>query len=253
MKLKSRELVSYEDTVIDEVEVTRPARSKKAKVNDDEKSARKSFESKGALEVYLDRVNSYKPITAAEEIELSRAIDNGDESARKKLIEANLKLVVTIARTYTGRGLDLIDLIQEGNIGLYKATQKFSPARGCRFATYASWRIREAVTRALSNKSRGVRLPVHLVELITKVHSAQERLTKSLGRTPTPADLAQAIGVSQKRIENALQYDRPYASLDANDQEDPDHVIEIGFEDNSANERIDNAFCSKMSIVCFRF
>jgi RNA polymerase primary sigma factor len=249
MKLKNREdIVSYDDLVegntafAPTVETTRPTRAKKAKAaaTEDEKSAKRAGDSKGALEVYLDRVGTYKTLSAAEEIELARAVENGDESARKRLIEANLRLVVTIARTYKGRGLDLIDLIQEGNIGLYKATQKFSPARGCRFATYASWRIREAITRALSNKSRGVRLPVHLVELITKIHGAQERLTKRLGRTPTPAELSETIGVSKRRIETALQYDRPYASLDAPEQEDQDrvNVVEIGIEDNSADERI---------------
>jgi len=156
--------------------------------------------SRANLAVYFQEIGRIPLLTAAEETALSRRVQAGDEAAKQRMVEANLRLVVQIARRYRDRGLPLPDLIEEGNIGLLRAVEKFDPDRGARFSTYATWWIRQAVTRALANQARTIRLPVHVELLLGRYSREHQRLTQDLGRTPTPAELAQALGTSEDQI-----------------------------------------------------
>ncbi len=195
-----------------------------------------------SLDAYLKEIRRIKLLSAEEEIKVVRAIAAGDTQARERLIKANLRLVVSIAKSYRGQGLEFMDLIQEGNVGLQRAIDKFSLSKGYRFGTYASWWVREAITRALSNKSRSVRLPVHLVELISKVHKIRETLKRKIGRTPTVKEMSEATGLSERKIETALNYDQQSISLDSactqDDNEESTIGIQIGFVDDRAEQAI---------------
>src|SRR5690606_26623026 len=138
---------------------------------------------------YLKEIGRVDLLSAAEEIELAASIEEGDSDAKKKLIEANLRLVVSIAKRYTGRGLHLLDLIQEGNMGLFRAAEKFDYRKGFKFSTYATWWIRQSITRAIADHGRTIRVPVHMVETINKLIRLQRSLLQDLGREPTPKEL----------------------------------------------------------------
>ena len=156
--------------------------------------------SRANLAVYFSEIARIPLLTAAEETALARRVQAGDEAAKQKMTEANLRLVVQIARRYRNRGLPLPDLIEEGNIGLLRAVEKFDPDRGTRFSTYATWWIRQAVTRALANQARTIRLPVHVEMLLGRYSKEHKRLTQELGRTPTPGELATALGTSEDQV-----------------------------------------------------
>jgi RNA polymerase primary sigma factor len=167
------------------------------------------------LRLYLVEIARIPLLTREEEHELATRVRAGDATAKAKLTEANLRLVVQIARRYQNRGLPLPDLIEEGNLGLLRAVEKFDADRGTRFSTYGAWWIRQAVTRALANQARTVRLPVH-VELLLGRHAREEkRLTQALGRRPTPAELAQALGTSVEQVEELEEIRQQPVSLDA--------------------------------------
>ena len=171
--------------------------------------------SRANLGVYLAEIARIPLLTREEEQALARRVQAGDEAAKQRLVEANLRLVVQIARRYLNRGLPLPDLIEEGNLGLLRAVEKFAPERGTRFSTYATWWIRQAVTRALANQARTIRLPVHVELLLARYVREQSRLTQTLGRTPTAEELAQALGTSAREIAELEEVRQHPVSLDA--------------------------------------
>lgn len=169
-----------------------------------------------SVQMYLREIGRHKLLTAAEEKDLARKILAGDEDAKKALANANLRLVVSIAKKYIGRSSDLtlLDLIQEGNIGLFKAVEKFDWRKGYKFSTYATWWIRQAVTRALADQSRTIRIPVHMVETIAKYKQVYRRLSQDLGRDPLPQEIATEMGLEVEKIHNIEKIDQSTASLD---------------------------------------
>ena len=171
--------------------------------------------SRANLAVYLREISRIPLLAREQEVELAWKIRAGDEAAKERLVEANLRLVVQVARRYINRGLPLPDLIEEGNIGLLRAVEKFEPERGTRFATYATWWIRQAVTRALANQARTIRLPVHVEMLLGHYKREHQRLTQTLGRAPTPAELAQAMATSEEQIGELEELRLQPVSLDA--------------------------------------
>ncbi len=171
--------------------------------------------SRSNLAVYLREIARIPLLSREQEVELARRARAGDEAAKQKLIEANLRFVVQVARRYLSRGLPLPDLIEEGNLGLIRAVEKFEPDRGVRFATYAAWWIRHAITRALANQARMIRLPVHVEMLLGRYVKEQQRLTQLLGRAPTVAELAQALGTTEEQVEEMEEIRQPAVSLDA--------------------------------------
>ncbi|MBI4279202.1 MAG: sigma-70 family RNA polymerase sigma factor [Armatimonadetes bacterium] len=167
------------------------------------------------VDLYMKEAGRVRLLSAEEEVALAKRIEAGDADARRNLIEANLRLVVSIARRYEGRGLPLEDLIQEGNLGLMRAVEKFDWRRGCKFSTYATWWIRQAILRALYARSRMIRLPVHAAEQASKVGRMRDRLSQRLGREPTSEEVARALGIAPHHFEAILAADRLPASLEA--------------------------------------
>jgi RNA polymerase primary sigma factor len=164
--------------------------------------------------IYLKEIGRQKLLSGKEEIELARACKLGDKAARKKLASANLRLVVSIAKKYANHGLSLQDLIQEGNLGLMRAVDKFDPERGFKFSTYATWWIRQGVTRAIADQSRTIRLPVHLNESLTKLKRTVAKLSEKLNRRPTIEELSKESGIKQEKILQLLEADKQLISLD---------------------------------------
>jgi RNA polymerase sigma factor (sigma-70 family) len=170
--------------------------------------------SRANLTVYFQEIGRIPLLTAAEEVALGRRVQAGDEAAKQRMVEANLRLVVQIARRYRNRGLPLPDLIEEGNIGLLRAVEKFDPERGARFSTYATWWIRQAVTRALANQARTIRLPVHVEMLLGRYAKEHQRLTQELRRAPTSEELAKALGTSEEQVAELEELRMQPLSLD---------------------------------------
>jgi RNA polymerase sigma factor (sigma-70 family) len=183
--------------------------------------------SRANLALYLSEIARIPLLTREEELDLARRARAGDEVAKAKLIEANLRLVVQVARRYLNRGLPLPDLIAEGNLGLMRAVEKFEPERGVRFSTYATWWIRHAVVRALANQARLIRLPVHVELLLGRYLREQQRLTQVLGRAPTAEELAGALGVSVDQVEELEELRRPPVPLDAPLGDDQRRVADV--------------------------
>ena len=182
----------------------------------DTRHSRYSDSAVDSVQMYLKEIGKYKLISAAEEKELARRILTGDDEAKNILARANLRLVVSIAKKYIGRSTDLtlLDLIQEGNLGLFKAVEKFDWTKGYKFSTYATWWIRQAITRALADQSRTIRIPVHLVETIAKYKQVVRRLSQDLGREPLPAEIATEMGVDVEKIHIIEKINQSTASLD---------------------------------------
>ncbi len=178
-----------------------------------------------SVQLYLRDIGRVRLLSAKEEIELARRIANGDEFAKKRLVQANLRLVVSVAKKYQNRGLPFLDLIQEGNLGLIRAAEKFDAERGYKFSTYATWWIRQGITRALADKSRTIRVPVHMVETINNLRKATRKLSQELGRRPTIEDLAKAMNCSITKVKEVLSANRTPMSLDTPLGEDEDNSL----------------------------
>ena len=172
------------------------------------------------LETYLREINETSLLTASDEQELALAIGQGDSRARDRMVRANLRLVVNIARGYTGKGLSLQDLIEEGNLGLLRAVEGFDPAVGTRFSTYASYWIKQSIKRALINTAKTIRIPAYMVELLSKWRRATARLADELGRTPTPEEIARVLGLPKKKLPIIKKAIHIYNSTPQTDQAD---------------------------------
>ncbi len=171
-------------------------------------------EAMDATRLYLREIGAAKLLTAGEEIELARAIGKGDDAARKRMIESNLRLVVKIARRYMNRGLPLLDLIEEGNLGLIRAVEKFDPERGFRFSTYATWWIRQTIERAIMNQVRTIRLPIHVVKEINTFLRAARQLSQKLDHDPSAEDIAQLLNKPLQDVERMLGLNERITSMD---------------------------------------
>lgn len=187
-----------------------------------------------SIRIYLKEISRHKLLSGREEIELARAVQTGDVVARRKLIQANLRLVVSIAKRYRNHGLSFQDLVQEGSLGLIRAVEKFDPEKGNKFSTYATWWIRQAVTRALANKSRTIRVPVHMNEAITKLKRSATALAQELGRFPTPEELSAASGLSKDKVLLAFDSAKLPLSLDSACSEESDSTLADIIEDADA-------------------
>ena len=167
-----------------------------------------------SVRMYLKEIGRYPLLTPEEEKELGRRMSEGDEEAKKKMTEANLRLVVSVAKRYTGRGLQFLDLIQEANLGLMKAVDKFDHEKGFKFSTYATWWIRQSVTRAIADQAKTIRVPVHMVETINKVIRTSRTLLQELGREPSEEELAEALGMSVEKVRDILKIAQEPVSLE---------------------------------------
>ena len=157
------------------------------------------------VRMYLKEIGKVPLLTAEEEVELAKRMEAGDESAKHELAEANLRLVVSIAKRYVGRGMLFLDLIQEGNLGLIKAVEKFDFRKGFKFSTYATWWIRQAITRAIADQARTIRIPVHMVETINKLIRISHQLLQELGREPTPEEIAKSMGITEAKVREIIK------------------------------------------------
>ncbi|MFN7160176.1 MAG: RNA polymerase sigma factor RpoD [Candidatus Gracilibacteria bacterium] len=168
-----------------------------------------------SVRMYLSEIGKVKLLNAKEEVDLARKIKVGNIQAKQALMTANLRLVVSIAKKYIGRGLSFLDLIQEGNLGLVRAVDKFDPEKGFKFSTYATWWIRQAITRAIADQARTIRIPVHMVETINKFTHTQRRLVQELGREPLPEEIAAELGMDIKKVKHIMKISQDIVSLDA--------------------------------------
>ena len=166
------------------------------------------------VRMYLKEIGKVPLLSAEEEIELAKRMEQGDENAKKRLAEANLRLVVSIAKRYVGRGMLFLDLIQEGNLGLIKAVEKFDYRKGYKFSTYATWWIRQAITRAIADQARTIRIPVHMVETINKLIRVSRQLLQELGREPTPEEIAEEMDMPVDRVREILKISQEPVSLE---------------------------------------
>ncbi|MFA5927495.1 MAG: RNA polymerase sigma factor RpoD [Patescibacteria group bacterium] len=184
-----------------------------------------------SVRMYLREIGKIPLLTTEEEIKLAKRIEKGDVLAKRRLAEANLRLVVSLAKKYIGRGLSFLDLIQEGNTGLMRAVEKFDYKKGFKFSTYATWWIRQAITRAIADQARTIRIPVHMIETINKLIRVQRQLVQDLGREPTPEEIAQEMGLDVDKVEHIIKISQDTVSLEAPVGEEEDSKLGDFIED----------------------
>ncbi|MBP5513056.1 RNA polymerase sigma factor RpoD [Candidatus Saccharibacteria bacterium] len=197
-----------------------------------------------SVRLYLREIGKIPLLTPEEEAELADRIVKGDKAAKDKMVESNMRLVVSIAKRYGGRGLDFLDLIQEGNTGLLRAVDKFDPAKGFKFSTYATWWVRQAITRAIADQARTIRIPVHMVETINKVLRTTRKLTTELNREPTNEEIAEELGMEPEKVDYVMRIKQDIASLDASvgrEGDDEDSVLGDFVEDEERASPEDSA------------
>ncbi len=216
-----------------------------------------------SVRLYLREIGKIPLLSTDEEAELAKKIAEGDKKAKDKMVEANMRLVVSIAKRYSGRGLDFLDLIQEGNTGLLRAVEKFDPEKGFKFSTYATWWIRQAITRAIADQARTIRIPVHMVETINKVLRTTRKLTTELNREPTTAEIAKELDMEVDKVEYVMRIKQDIASLDASvgrDGDDEDSVLgdfvedeeRVSPEDSAANQILKEQLATIISTLSDR-
>ncbi|MBV9047494.1 MAG: RNA polymerase sigma factor RpoD [Solirubrobacterales bacterium] len=256
-KEQVQELHSYlEDQGIEVVEADgRPARSEAGSVEatavasaEPQADQRKKVEldltvepSLDSLRLYLRSIGRVELLTAEQEVMLARRIERGDMAAKQQMIEANLRLVVSIAKSYLGRGLTFLDLIQEGSMGLIRAVEKFDYRRGYKFSTYATWWIRQAVTRAIADKGRTIRIPVHMVEKLNKVVHVERQLVQQLGREPTPEEIAGELETTVREVRDVLRMAQQPISLEKPIGEEEESELGDFVEDHNAQSPFEQA------------
>jgi len=182
-----------------------------------------------SVRLYLREIGKIPLLNAEEELALAQRVVAGDPEAKDQMAEANMRLVVSIAKRYVGRGLDLLDLIQEGNTGLLRAVEKFDPDKGFKFSTYATWWIRQAITRAIADQARTIRIPVHMVETINKLLRTQRRLTQELNREPTNDEIAKEMEIDVEKVEHIMKIKQDISSLDASIRDDEEESVLADF------------------------
>ncbi len=190
-----------------------------------------------SVRLYLREIGKIPLLNAEEELALAQRVVAGEKKAKDKMAEANMRLVVSIAKRYSGRGLDFLDLIQEGNTGLLRAVEKFDPDKGFKFSTYATWWIRQAITRAIADQARTIRIPVHMVETINKLLRTQRRMTQELNREPTIEELAKELEMEPEKVEYVMKIKQDITSLDAGvgrDGDEEDSVLKDFIEDEDS-------------------
>jgi RNA polymerase primary sigma factor len=195
-----------------------------------------------SVRLYLREIGKIPLLTSEQELALAQRVVAGEKKAKDQMAEANMRLVVSIAKRYVGRGLDLLDLIQEGNTGLLRAVEKFDPDRGFKFSTYATWWIRQAITRAIADQARTIRIPVHMVETINKLLRTQRRLTQELNREPTNEEIAAAMEMDVDKVEHIMKIKQDISSLDASVRDDEeDSVLGDFIEDEDTKTPTESA------------
>ena len=193
------------------------------------------------VRMYLKEIGKVPLLSPEEEIELAKRMELGDENARKRLAEANLRLVVSIAKRYVGRGMQFLDLIQEGNLGLIKAVEKYDYSKGFKFSTYATWWIRQAITRAIADQARTIRIPVHMVETINRLIRTSRQLLQELGREPTPEEIAEKMEMPVERVREIMKISQDPVSLETPIGEEEDSHLGDFIQDDEAEEPADAA------------
>ena len=193
------------------------------------------------VRMYLKEIGKIDLLSADEEMELAKKIIEGDEEAKKRMVEANLRLVVSVAKHYLGRGMSLLDLIQEGNMGLLKAVEKFDYTKGFKFSTYATWWIRQSITRAVADQARTIRIPVHMVETINRVSRISRSLVQELGREPTLSEISKELGISEDKISEVMKIAQDPVSLETPVGEEDDSHLGDFIPDGDATEPAESA------------
>lgn len=210
-------------------------------VNDRDTSAPTGVKINDPVRMYLKEIGRVNLLTADQEVELALRIEKGDKTAKQELAEANLRLVVSIAKRYVGRGMQFLDLIQEGNMGLMKAVEKFDYRKGFKFSTYATWWIRQAITRAIADQARTIRIPVHMVETINKLIRIQRQLLQDLGREPLPEEIGAEMDMPTKKVRDILKIAQEPVSLETPIGEEDDSHLGDFIEDHDATSPADHA------------
>ena len=211
-----------------------PAAPEPAEKVEDDLSVPEGISIDDPVRMYLKEIGKVPLLTAEEEIEIAKRLETGDEEAKKKLSEANLRLVVSIAKRYVGRGMLFLDLIQEGNLGLIKAVEKFDYRKGFKFSTYATWWIRQAITRAITDQARTIRIPVHMVETINKLIRVSRQLLQQYGREPTPEEIAKEMGISESKVREIIKIAQEPVSLETPIGEEEDSHLGDFIPDDDA-------------------
>ena len=218
----------------DSEEVSKKDKAQSDDDDDDDLSLPEGIALDDPVRMYLKEIGRVDLLTPEEEVELARRARNGDEKAKRELAEANLRLVVSIAKRYVGRGMLFLDLIQEGNLGLIKAVEKFDYRKGFKFSTYATWWIRQAITRAIADQARTIRIPVHMVETINKLIRVSRQLLQTLGRDPTAEEIAEEMGMDVERVREIIKISQDPVSLETPIGEEEDSHLGDFIEDQDA-------------------